>query len=90
MSTPTAAPHRTAPVIHFGRVDTGHYLFEALHYTREGVESLLLRAYAEHVRQMPAGQADADLMREYVDGDEVSWTVLTVGQAARDGEVIVP
>lgn len=75
-----------AIIVH-GRVDTGHYLFEAIGTSREQVEEALLTAYSAHAVENP--YADADLMADAIEGDEISWTDLEFGQAARDGERIV-
>lgn len=72
--------------LHFGRVNTGHYLFEALGHTREEVEDALRDAYALHAARNP--YADPDVMVEAIDDDEVSWTLLRPGQAAIDGDVV--
>lgn len=72
-------------VLVMGRVDTGHYLFEALDYSVELVERRLLDAYAAHAARNP--YADPDLMAERIE-DGISWTELRVGQAAIDGDPV--
>lgn len=72
-------------VLVIGRVDTGHYLFEALDMSVELVERRLLDAYAAHAARNP--YADPDLMAERIE-DGISWTELRVGQAAIDGDAV--
>lgn len=70
-------------------VETPNFTFQALGDTKGHATDLLLKAWKVHVRQY-GGPANVDtrMMRELVDGDEVTFTEIQVGTVTRDGETI--
>lgn len=69
-------------------VETTNFAFQALARTREEADALLLKAWARHCREYRHAQPDGGLMADMVEGGEVNYVHIRVGDVTRDGEVL--
>lgn len=69
------------------RVNTPHYTFEALASDEDEARRLLLQAWEKHCAQNP--RAYPPFMSELVDGGEINFAEIELGQVLRDGSRIV-
>ena len=68
-------------------VDTGHFKWTALAYTRNQADRLLLKAWERHQKTSLA--VDPQLMWDLIVADEVNYTSLAPGTVFRDDHPIV-